>query len=215
MVVAFTDEEKSVLYALLERGQENGIENLRIVDADEARQLEPSLASEVRAALVAPTGGICDPYEMALRALENAVSNGVRIEFGAKVTSLSKVAGGWEVATRKGRILCRAVINAAGVYADEINNMVGAPRLRIIPIKGEYALYDTVYGSVFSHTMFQVPSRAGKGVLVSPTVHGNLFIGPNSHPQTSKEDRATSREGLAEIKQKARIPGWQCLPRGL
>lgn len=215
MVVAFSVEEKEALRALLKRGDANGIEDLRIVDAAEARRMEPNISPKAVAALVAPTGGICDPYEVALRTLENAVRNGAKVEFGARVTDIKRTPHGWAVDTTKGHILCQALVNAAGVHADEVNNIAGAPTLHITPVKGEYALYDTDFGGTFAHTMFQVPSAAGKGVLVSPTVHGNLFIGPNSHPQEDKGDCSTVREGLDEILEKSRITWPEASGKGL
>lgn len=215
MVIARTDAEVEALDVLLVRGLENGVEGLRIMKGDEVRKLEPSLSPDVKAALLAPTGAICDPYEVALRALENAISNGARIEFGSKVEGVRRDEDSWIVQTPSETIVSRAVVNAAGVHADEINNAAGAPKLSIVPVKGEYMLYDPDCGSTFTHTIFQVPTKAGKGVLVSPTVHGNLFIGPNSHPQESKEDRSTTREGLLEILKKAKVTWPSASTRGV
>ncbi len=102
------------------------------------------------------------------------------------------------------RFVARAVVNAAGVFADEINNLVSERRLRITPRRGEYCLYDTEWGSTFSRTMFQAPSSVGKGVLVAPTVHGNLLVGPNAVEQFSKTDVSTTEEGLRFVMDAAR-----------
>lgn len=215
MVVAREESEIKALDTLLARGIVNGVEGLRIVEGDEARKLEPSLSPDVKATLLAPTGAICDPYKVAFRALENAVSNGARIMFGSKVKSVHRDEDSWIVQTPSETVVSRAVVNAAGVHADEINNAAGAPRLSIVPVKGEYMLYDPDCGTTFTHTVFQVPTNAGKGVLVSPTVHGNLFIGPNSHLQKSKEDLSTTYEGLREILEKAKVTWPSASTRGV
>lgn len=215
MLVAFTKKERDALHVLLGRGIDNGVEGLRLVEADEAQRLEPSLSPNVRAALLAPTGAICDPYEVALRALENATRNGVNVSFDTRVTGIEHTNDGWVIVTTNERIYCQVIVNAAGVYADEINNLAGAPTIDITPVIGEYALYDTDLGGMFTRTIFQVPSAAGKGVLVSPTVHGNLLIGPNSHPRDNKNDFSTTREGLNEILEKASITWPEISNKGL
>ncbi|MDY2777530.1 MAG: FAD-dependent oxidoreductase [Collinsella sp.] len=204
MVIATADDEVAVLEELLGRGEANGVEGIRIVGGREARVLEPSLSKDVRAALVAPSGAICDPYDVALRSLENAVSNGARVMFETRAADVAHIGDRWVVDTAAGGISCRAIVNAAGIYSDEINNRAGLPHLQIEPVRGEYVLYDTDRGSLFSHTIFQTPTSTGKGVLVSPTVHGNLFVGPNARRQESRCEVPTTREGLEEILTKAR-----------
>ncbi|MFR9169035.1 MAG: FAD-dependent oxidoreductase, partial [Gordonibacter urolithinfaciens] len=169
-----------------------------------------------KGALLAETGALCDPYEVALACLEQAAEHGARLFFGERVVGIGRSGqageggpdgsgGRYLVSTSSGaRIACRAVVNAAGVHADELNNLVSAHKLRIVPRRGEYLLYDTDQGGAFSHTVFQAPSRAGKGVLVTPTVHGNLLVGPNAVEQGSKEDVSTSAEGLAFVLEAAR-----------
>lgn len=215
MVIARNDAELGILQDLLERGKINGVKDLRIIDGTEALVLEPSLAPDVVGALVAPTAGICDPYEVALKALENAVNNGARVKFNSIVNNVESINHHWRVITESEEITCKVVVNAAGVFADEINNEVGAPSFSITPVKGEYILYDSEFGNTFSHTIFQVPTAAGKGVLVSPTVHGNLFIGPNSYQQTSKNDLSTTTAGLKEVLNKAKISWPNATSRGI
>lgn len=211
MVAAFSDEELAGLDELLARGHANGIEGLRIVDADEARAMEPALSSEVCGALVAETGAICDPYGVAYGAAENAATNGAEFLFDERVVAINRIAASrWRIRTASGLVIeADAVVNAAGVHADDINNLVSAHKLEITPVRGDYILYESSLGSLFHHTVFQVPGPAGKGVLVSPTVHGNLFIGPNAVPQQSKESLGTTREGLDFIVDRARRT-WPC-----
>lgn len=216
MVAAFSDEELAGLDELLARGHVNGIEGLRIVDADEARAMEPALSSEVRGALIAETGAICDPYGITYGAAENAAANGAEFLFDERVVAIDRSDGRWRVSTSSGLVVeAVAVVNAAGVHADEINNLVSRHTLEITPVRGDYILYESSLGSLFHHTVFQVPGPAGKGVLVSPTVHGNLFVGPNAIPQQSRENLGTTREGLDFIVDRARRTWPDCSTRGM
>lgn len=216
MVAAFSDEELAGLDELLARGRANGIGGLRIVDADEARAMEPALSSEVRGALIAETGAICDPYGITYGAAENAAANGAEFLFDERVVAIDRAAAPrWRIRTTSGLVVeADAVVNAAGVHADEINNLVSGRKLEITPVRGDYILYESSLGSLFRHTVFQVPGPAGKGVLVSPTAHGNLFIGPNAVPQQSKENLGTTREGLDFIVDRARRTWPDCSTRG-
>ena len=205
LVLAFSEEELATIRELEARAAENGVEDCVCISAEEVRALEPNVAPDVMGALHARTGAICDPYDVCYKSALCAAKNGAEFFFGAKVVGVRPLdaeegGDGFEVAFDGGDVFrARAVVNAAGVFADEINNMVSARKLTINPVRGEYCLYDPHLGSLFTATMFQTPTKAGKGVLVAPTVHGNLFVGPNAIPQESKESVATSTEGLAGI----------------
>ena len=199
LVLAFSDEELASIRRLVARAAENGVEGVRELDAAEVRALEPHASPHVRGGLLAETGAICDPYEVALFSAEQAALHGTAFRFNERVVSVERLAAGspssarYLLSTSTGaRYAARAVVNAAGVFADELNNAVSARRLRITARRGEYCLYDSEYGPLFSHTVFQAPSSAGKGVLVTPTVHGNLLVGPNAVEQASKTDLSTS-----------------------
>ncbi|WP_418733821.1 FAD-dependent oxidoreductase [Ellagibacter sp.] len=214
MVLAFDDEGRSKLDELARRAQANGVEGVHIVPGDCAREMEPNVSPEVACALVAPTGGIVDPYGFAFAAAENACGNGVRFLFNHRAERIVRADGGFRVEASGERFFARAVVNAAGLFADELNNMVSGERFSITPRRGEYYLYDTEYAITFEHTMFQVPGPLGKGVLVTPTIHGNMLIGPNSVSQTSKTDLSTTQEGLADIVERARRTWPAASPRG-
>ena len=200
LVVGFGDEDEAALASLLERGRANGVEGLSIISGDEARELEPSLSPEVTCALRVSTGAICDPYEVALASLENAVENGVSVAFDARVSLLAREGEGFSVALVDGKVIrARAVVNAAGVHSDELHNQLSACKLHITPVRGEYNLYDNSLETHFSRTVFQMPTAAGKGVLVSPTIHGNLFVGPSAVAQDDKDALATTAEGLVAV----------------
>ena len=214
MVLAFDDEGRLKLDELVRRADANGVEGVRIVSGSQAREMEPNVSPEVACALVAPTGGIVDPYGFAFAAAENACGNGVRFLFNHRVESIVRVDGGFNLEASGERFFARAVVNAAGLFADELNNMISANRFSITPRRGEYYLFDTEYATTFEHTMFQVPGPLGKGVLVTPTIHGNMLIGPNSVSQASKTDLSTTQEGLADIVERARRTWPTASPRG-
>lgn len=200
LVVGFDDEDEAVLAGLLERGRANGVEGLSIISGDEARELEPHLSPEVTCALRVSTGAICDPYEVALASLENAVENGVSVAFDARASKLAREGEGFSVTLVDGRVIhARAVVNAAGVHSDELHNQLSARKIHITPVRGEYNLYDNSLETHFSRTVFQVPTAAGKGVLVSPTIHGNLFVGPSAVAQDDKDALTTTADGLASV----------------
>lgn len=201
LVVCQNEEELSKLEELKERGKENGVEGLRILTREEALELEPALADSVYAALYAPTGGIVCPFLMNIAYAENAAINGVKFQFGTCVQDIQRChqVSGFEVITNQGTLYSKYVINAAGVYADEIHNMVSEKKLHITPRRGEYCLLDKNAGNLVSHTIFQVPGEMGKGVLVTPTIHGNLMIGPTADDVPDKEDNATTRAGLDKV----------------
>lgn len=222
LVLAFSDEERASVRRLVARAAENGVEGVRELDAADVRALEPQVSPLVRGGLVAETGAICDPYEVALFSAEQAALHGTAFRFNERVVSVERLAASsaaaarYLLATSSGaRYAARAVVNAAGVFADELNNMVSARRLRIAARRGEYCLYDSEYGPLFSHTVFQAPSSAGKGVLVTPTVHGNLLVGPNAVEQTSKTDLSTSAEGLRFVLESARKTWPDASARGM
>ena len=203
LVVAYSEEELAVLHGLLDQALENGVQNVSIINREELFELEPNVSPDAVAALNVPESGICDPYGITFGAAENAAANGVEFLFDHRVSAIERQGEGFGIAAADDRVFARAIVNAAGVYADELNNMVSARKIAIQPKRGEYHLYENTL-RVFSHTMFQVPNKNGKGVLATPVVFGNLIIGPNSVPQDSKEDLSTTADGLAEVLQKAR-----------
>ncbi len=204
-VLCFQEEDRYKLLELKEQGEINGVPNLKILKKEEALRMEPKLSANVVAALYAPTGGIVCPYEMTIALAENAYDNGVEFKFDSNVISIEKIEKGFRVITEGEVIESKAVVNAAGLYADMINNMVSEKKLCIRPRKGEYCLFDKEAGNIVSRTIFQVPTKLGKGILVTPTVDGNLLVGPNALEIEDKEDLATTKEGLEEILNKARL----------
>ena len=196
-VVCLDEGDMPKLRELYDRGVANGVPGLSILTGEEARKREPNLSGKVCAALLAETSGIICPFELTLGLAESAAKNGVEFRFGTEVQKIEKTAEGWRVTTSQGEAEARTVINAAGVYADSLHNQVCEKKLHITARKGEYCLLDKTAGSHVKSTIFQLPGQYGKGVLVSPTVHGNLLVGPTATDIEDKEDTATTPEGLA------------------
>ncbi len=200
MVLAFSEDEKDVLKKLLENGKRNLVPELSLISGDAAREMEPNLSKDVCAALLAKSGGIVCPYTLTIKAAEFACKNGVKLLTESKVTAIEHKGQGFVLHIEgKESVYADLVINAAGLYADEVARMAGDTSIGIKPRKGEYMIYDKALGSLVDHTIFQVPSDKGKGVLVSPTVDGNLIVGPNANFIEDKADRSTTAEGLEEI----------------
>jgi len=227
-VLCFDEESRPKLEHLYDKGIANGVEGVRIISGEEARQMEPALSDDVVAALYSPMGGIVCPFNLTIALAENAAVNGVKFELGTEVLSIEKIAGvtavsndehkaaceadykvgcytesntGYRIVTNHGDYEAQVVINAAGVYADRFHNMVSRDddKLHIIARKGEYCLLDKKVGGLVKSTIFQLPTKYGKGVLVTPTVHGNLLVGPTAVDVDDYEGVNTTSEGIAQL----------------
>lgn len=215
LVLCFDEKDRSRLEKLLQQGKENGVEGLEILEKKELLALEPALSEEVVCALHAPTGGIVCPFKLTIALAENAAVNGVEFHLNEGVKRVQPgTVEGYTVETGKGTYETRIVVNAAGLYGDEIHNQVSGEKLHITPRKGEYCLMDKKIGQLVSHTIFQMPTAMGKGVLVTPTVHGNLMVGPTATDISDKEGVDTTAEGLDEVLKKAAL-SVKSLPRGV
>ena len=199
LVVRTKDQDPMGLVELLEKAKANGVPRVRILDRDELIAMEPNLSDDVVEALHAPTGAIVCPFHMTIAFAENAYENGVEFFLNTKVEKLEKIPGGYKLSTNKQVIETKVVVNAAGVYADELNNMVSNRKLHITARKGEYMLLDKAAGCHVNQTIFQLPGKMGKGVLVSPTVHGNLIVGPTACDIEDKEGTNTTQKYLDSI----------------
>lgn len=206
LVVCTSERDVDGLHELFARGVANGVPDLQVIDRDTLRSMEPNISPSAVGALWAPTAGIVDPFGLNVALAENAATNGVRFVFDAPVTAIERLPqGGYALDTPRGRLTCRCVVNAAGVYADQIHNMVCEDKLKIVPRRGQYMLLDTTAGSHVHHVVFALPSKMGKGVLVSPTIHGNLIVGPTAEDIRDKEGTDTTAAGLSEVAEKCGI----------
>ncbi len=199
LVVAFAEEERPALESLLERGKNNGVPELRIIESAELHELEPNLSPKAVAALYAPSGAITNPYLACLALAENAVQNGVECRLDTPVTGIERIGDGWCVHAGGEDLDCHIVIDAAGTHSAEVAAMAGDTSYKITPRAGEYVLLDRGYGKTFTSTMFQVPTAAGKGVLVAPTTGGNLIVGPDAVVREDLDDTSTDAAGLDAV----------------
>lgn len=203
LVLCFDEKDIDRLQELKERGERNGVPNLEILTGDEARKLEPNVTDKVIAALFAPSGGIVCPFNLTIALAENAYINGAKFSFNSKVLTIRKIDNNFYLKTENESIITKLVINAAGLYSDKLNNMVSEEKFTITPRRGEYNLFDKYIGNISDKTLFQLPTTLGKGILISPTIDGNLIVGPNATDINDKEDVSTTQEGLEDIMKKA------------
>ena len=202
LVLAFSDEESAHVQRLYERGIANGVPGLKVVTYAETKAIEPNIADNVTCALYAPTAAVINPWEYALALAEVAVVNGVELRLEAAVEAISKTDNGYVITAGGKTIETKYIINAAGTEAGMIHDMALPHTFDILPNKGEYYLLDKSEGTRTNHVVFQCPSKVGKGVLVSPTVHGNLIVGPNA-VDCEAGDTATAADDLAFVRSMA------------
>ena len=204
LVVCIHKEELDGLKDLYNRGVANGVKDLKILSKEEVKALEPNLSDNVEGALLAPTGGIICPFILNIAMAENANVNGVDFRFNTEAEKLTRDEDGiWHIRTNNGEYLTKYIVNAAGVYADKFHNMVSEKKIHITARRGDYCLLDHEMGDYVSHTIFPQPTKLGKGVLVSPTVHGNLIVGPTAVDIEDKEATATTADGINDLMAKS------------
>lgn len=205
LVVCRDEQMLPALETLRQRGVQNGVTGLCILNREEVHSMEPALADDVCGALFAPASGIVCPFELNIAMAENAAVNGVEFHMNTEAEDIRRTEDGYEVLTNMGPLRTKCVVNAAGVYADRFHNMVSETPLHITPRRGEYCLLDKTTGSLVSHTIFPLPDRDGKGILVTPTVHGNLLTGPTAEDIPDKEGICTTAEGLSRVMERAAL----------
>jgi glycerol-3-phosphate dehydrogenase len=199
LVIGFTEEDRETIKELYERGMINGVNDLKIVEKEDLMVLEPNLSGGVSCALYAPTGGIICPYELTIASIGNAMDNGTDLKLNFDVKKISEKDGYYEVCSDDTTLKAKYVINAAGIYSDHVAKMAGDSSVEVHPRRGEYILLDKECGNLVSHTIFRTPSKMGKGILVTPTVDGNLLTGPTSIDIEDKEDTSTTSAGFEKI----------------
>lgn len=210
LVIGSSAEDRKLIEGLYDRGVKNNVPDLKIIEKEQLQKMEPNIANNINFALYAKSAGIVSPWEMCLALAENAIRNGVTLMLSTKVVEINKKNNEFEIITNKENIKASYIINAAGLFADEIYKMalddlnLQDKSFNIVPIKGEYYLLDKSQGELVSHVIFQTPNELGKGVLVSKTVHGNLIVGPNaSKTIRNKEDVSTTTSALEFVRKSA------------
>ena len=197
LVLAFSEEEMATVRELYARGEANGVPGQRILTGDEVRAMEPYVSDEVVGALYAPSAGIVNPWEYAIAMAEVAVQNGVEVRLNAGVTAIARIPGGYRITAGDQTVDARYVVNCAGVDSAVVHEMVAPKSFTIYPVRGDYYLMDKCESVRARRVLFQCPSALGKGVLVSPTVHGNLIVGPDAVACEDGHRVNTTAEGLA------------------
>ncbi len=200
LVVAFSEEEMSTIKELYDRGVANGVPGLCILSKKELKALEPNLSDDVFGALLAQSAGIVCPYELTIAAAENAVVNGAEFVRNFPVKEISFAGGVFTIKSDAGEMNAKYIVDAAGAHSDDVANLIGDDSVKLVMRRGEYFILDKAVGNMVSHTIFQCPTKMGKGILVSPTVDGNLLIGPTAEDIDDKTDTSTTSDGFRTIK---------------
>ncbi len=214
LVLGFTQEDMHTLKELYDQGIQNGVPGLRLLSTQEVLAIEPNVSPEVTGALLAESSGLTSPYELSFALADHAAQNGAAFYMETEVQSLFREGELWHVLTSRGEYTARAVINCAGTHSAKLHNMISDKKYTIIPRRGEYYLMDRMAHLPFSRSMFQCPPKMGKGILVSPTVHGNLLLGPSAEDIENDADTATTAMGLKTVLEKAKLTWKNASPRG-
>ena len=203
MVCAFSAEEEPMIAELYDRGLENGIPGLELLTGDQARALEPNLSEAVTKVLRVTNAGIVGPYELTIAAVGNAMDNGVVLKRNFAVSAIEKTDIFTVTAESGEKVQAKYLVNCAGGGSDKIAALAGDGFFTVIPRAGEYMLLDKAEGDRVKHTLFQCPTAEGKGILVSPTAHGNLLVGPTATKVATPDSKDTTSEGLAIVQRLA------------
>lgn len=198
-LVVTADDDPAPLYRLLEQGRANGLTDLRIVSQDELREMEPQLTPDLKWGLLCEGAGVCSPYEMAIAMAENAIMNGAELKLESEVKAIRGSKGNFVVETASESFQTRYIINAAGVQADVVSQMVGLDDFSILPRSGQYLLFARGSGKAVNHVIFGLPTEKGKGILLTSTIYENLLIGPDASEQEDREDTSTDVQRMAAI----------------
>jgi len=202
LTCAVNEEELAIIKGYLPRAKENGVE-VKLLNKEETREVEPFISDSVIGSLYAPTAGIINPFELTVALMENAMDNGVELKLNEEVVDINKVDNHYIVITNNSRYEARVVVNSAGLYSDKIARMLGVDTFEIKPRKGEYFVLDHFKEPFVSHVIFPTPSAKGKGILVTPTTHGNYLVGPSSEWVEDKDDFSTDKLTLDNVRSKS------------
>ncbi len=198
LVLTTDPDDLPKLQALLENGRRNGLADIEILSGKEILEVEPNANPQACYALYCKGAGVCSPYEMAIALAENAVRNGIKLFLNETVTDIKKQAEGFLVTTGKEQRQAAMVINCAGVESGRVAAMAAPAEFTIRPRSGQYILLEKGTGDLLRTVVFQMPTKMGKGILVTPTYHGNLLIGPDAIDEEG-DNRSTDVQRLAAI----------------
>jgi len=203
-VVAHNDTEEIKLQEILQTTKANQVPEFELIDGDDARKVEKNLAKSITKVLSLPTTKVTYPWEVAFACMENAIENGVEFHKNQEVIDIKPINGHYQITTKSHRIYqTRHIINAAGVAADDIGQMIETPPFKTTPRKGEYFVLDKSVKGFMKHVIYPLPSDKGKGVLITPQYHGNILLGPSSEFIDDKFHTNTTAQGLDYVKKNA------------
>jgi glycerol-3-phosphate dehydrogenase len=208
LVVAWTDEQESALAPIMDKARRNGCADVRRVAAADLYRAEPRLGPGARGAVEVPGESIICPWTTPLAYATEALRDGVRLRLRTRVTGVRTAGGEHQVSTTGGVLRCRWLINAAGLESDRIDVMLGGGAFTITPRRGELIVFDKLARPLLRSILLPVPTARTKGVLVAPTVYGNVLLGPTAEDVADRTDTATTTGGLAAL----RTAGGQILP---
>jgi glycerol-3-phosphate dehydrogenase len=198
LMVAWSPDQVEALSAIEAAAAENGCHDLRPVDADELYEREPALGPGARGGLEIPGEGIVCPFTATLAMATEAVQGGCRLVLSSPVLEVER-GERFELQTPRGAVASRYLVNAAGLHSDELDAKLGHRDFAVKPRRGELIVFDKLARGLVQHILLPVPSEKTKGVLVAPTVYGNVLLGPTSEDVESKRDRSTTRDGLSSL----------------
>jgi glycerol-3-phosphate dehydrogenase len=204
ILVAWTDEQLGNLPSLQEKAQQNGYAETKIIPAAEVYSLVPSLGKGAKGGLVVPGESIIDAWTVPLAFATDAIRRGARFFRNRRVTGIHVGADTTTVSTTGGDISTRWVVNAAGIGTDEIDRFLGFDRIHNHPRRGQLIVYDKLSSALANRIILPVPSKLGKGVLISPTIFGNVMLGPTAEDMEDRSDTSTTQEGIDFLLEKGR-----------
>lgn len=199
LVVARDDDEINALEKLKDVGLKNEVEGLMDVDEGKLQELEPNI--KAKSGLWVPSAGIVSPYKLTIALAENAWENNVKVFLDSEVVGISVKEDGFEIKTERDTFESRWLVNCAGLYCDKIANMVGIEEHTVYPCRGEYLVLDKSYSSLINHLIYPPPENGsgGLGVHLTPTLEGNILIGPSAKFIDGKEDMKTTKEAVDKL----------------
>ncbi len=205
LLVAWTEEQRQTLPSLLERAHANGVTDVRIISAEEVYRLEPRLNQGAFGGLFVPGESLICPFTLPIAYATEALLNGVTLKLNFPVQNVHQE-NGLHVLTGPGgqTVRARYLVNAAGLYSDEIDHLLGHHNFTVTPRRGELIVYDKFARRLINHIILPVPTPITKGVLISPTVYGNVLLGPTAEDLDDKTNTATSEHGLQTLLEKGR-----------
>lgn len=206
ILVAIDKEGEDSIYDKYKRGIENGVSGLKILSRDEVLNLEPNLNPNLTLGLYSENTGVVDNFKLNIRPCQLAAKNGVEFKFNEKVIGIEKEED-FLIKTNRNTYRSKILINSAGLFVDDVDDLIGRKSFNIKPKKGQYYILDKDTDIKVNHVIFLAKNKDQKelkGMIVSPTTSGNIIIGPSTHKTEDKEDYKTSIEGLKKIERLSR-----------